>query len=131
MQQQPEAVMVCVTRQRACRRLIAHGQDVARRTRLDLIVVHVARPGENLLGNPSEGEALDFLFTTAKDYGGQMQMLRSDHVVSALQRFALENHVATIVMGASRGDNTLIAELTRALEEHAPTVRIDVVDSQE
>ena len=130
MQQQPGAVMVCVTRQRSCRRLIAHGQDLAKRDRLELIVVHVARPGENLLGNPSEGEALDFLFTTAKDYGGQMQMLRSDHVVSALQHFALDNHVLTIVMGASRGDNTRIGELTRALEEHAPSVRIDILDSQ-
>ena len=131
MNESAAQVLVCVTRQKACEQLIRVGARLAREGDMGLMVVHVAPFGENILGNPQEGEALDYLFTIAKQYGAAMQMLRSDHVVSALQRFALENHVATIVMGASRGDNTLIAELTRALEEHAPTVRIDVVDSQE
>lgn len=131
MEEQRGKVMVCVTRQRACQRLIARGQQVAERDHLELTVVNVVRSGENLLGNPSEGEALDFLYTTAKAYGGQMQMLRNDHIVSALLHFAQENQILTLVMGASRGDSTFIGELTRAFEEHAPWVCIDVMDSQE
>jgi K+-sensing histidine kinase KdpD len=71
-------VLVCVTRQVSCERLIRLGADIAKKSGQSLNVVHVAATGASLLGNPSESEALDFLFTSAKQHGADLSVLRSE-----------------------------------------------------
>ena len=109
--------MVCVTRQKACERLIAAGAGLAKRQDLGLTVVHVVHYGDNVLGSQSEGAALDYLFTIAKQYDAPIQMLRSDHVVQTLARFSQENHVTHIVMGRPSGEKGLIKELMSLLPQ--------------
>ena len=55
------------------------------------------------MGNPYEGEALEYLFTAAQLANGELSVLRSDHVAIALYEYAKEHHVSCIVMGASPG----------------------------
>ena len=59
-------VLICVTRQRSCERLIRVGYERSKTSGGKPYVIHVAPLGENFLGNPKEGEALDYLFDISK-----------------------------------------------------------------
>jgi K+-sensing histidine kinase KdpD len=124
-------VLVCVTRQVSCERLIRRGADIAKQTGQALNIVHVAASGANLLGNPSESEALDFLFTSAKQHGADLSVLRSDNVLDTLQRIAREYRAASIVLGESRQnikeDESIIWRLRAAL----PDIQFHVISSFE
>ena len=52
-------IMVCVTRQRSCERLIKRAVSMNEDVGGSIGVVHVAGLDENLMGNPDEGDALD------------------------------------------------------------------------
>ena len=94
-----EAVLVCVTRQKTCERLIVAGAEVAKEKNAPLQVIHIARVGDSLLGNPSESEALEYLYQISKEHGADMMMVRSADVVSTIVAQAEKLGVGTIVMG--------------------------------
>lgn len=124
-----QRIMVCVTRQKTCRRLIEIGKQFLSDTNSELLVVHVTKMGTNFLGNPHEGEALEYLFQISKDAGADMSVLRSDHVVGSLVQFAKSNDVTLIVVGESPQsyqDNNII----RQLELQLPDVEIKIIESE-
>lgn len=96
-------VMVCVTRQRTCARLIEQGEEAAAERGLPLHVVHAVKTGENFLGNAVEGEALEFLFSTAQLSNAELTVLRADDVEKALVEYALVHDAAVLVLGRSPG----------------------------
>lgn len=107
-------IMICVTRQKTCERLIRFGYELAQKDGVELYVVHAAKVGENYLGNPNEGEALNYLFQVSKQVGAEMNVIRSKHVVKTLADFAKKQKIATMVLGAapdSASDNKIIQEL--------------------
>lgn len=116
-------IMICVTRQKACERLIKVGKQMVKGyTGAKLYVVHVARLGENFLGNPDEGEALDYLFQVSKEAGAEMTVLRSNRVVDMLVDFAKKNNVSVVIMGESPGyrendDRNIIQEMEKRLPD--------------
>jgi K+-sensing histidine kinase KdpD len=121
-------VMVCVTRQRTCERLIKVGQRLVAGTDGKLTVVHVTKVGVNVLGNPDEGEALDYLFQVSKQAGADMTVLRSDNILNTLLDYAKKNNITEIVMGESpdpSSDNSII----RNMEYLLPGVKFNVVPS--
>jgi len=121
-----EKIMVCVTRQRTCERLIKVGQKLCTKLEGELKVVHVAKTGDNFLGNPDEGEALDYLFQISKAAGADMTVLRAEDVVDKLVDFAEKNGVDMIIVGEgpqSKGDENII----RQLELRLPNVEIRVI----
>jgi K+-sensing histidine kinase KdpD len=124
-------VLVCVTRQVSCERLIRRGSELAQQFGQTLNIVHVAATGASLLGNPSEGEALDFLFTTAKQHGADLSVLRSDNVLETLTRISKEFKASAIVMGESKQnikeDESIIWRLRAAL----PDIQVHVIASFE
>ena len=124
-------VLVCVTRQVSCERLIRRGAELSAQACSALKIVHVAAPGASLLGNPSESEALDFLFTAAKQNGADLSVLRSDNVLETLTRIAREYKASAIVMGESRQnikeDESIIWRLRTAL----PDLQVHVIASFE
>ncbi|NLG37505.1 MAG: universal stress protein [Clostridiales bacterium] len=126
---QPGPVMVCVTRQKACQRLIKHGAQLAAARDMPLTVVHVARNGEDLLGNVDEGAALDFLFGIAKTYGADMVMLRSDDVAKTLCQYASAHNASVVVLGETREGHTAVKGLMRRLNTRIPGLEIEVVVS--
>lgn len=106
-------VMVCVTGQRTCETLIRTGAQLVKEHGGVLSVVHVAKTGLNFLGNPQEGEALEYLFTISKNYDADMTVLRADDVAEALIRHAGNTRCTDMVMG-TRGDRSnrdVISEL--------------------
>ena len=121
------AVMVCVTRQKACERLIKAGAKLSREAGDELLVVHVAKTRANFLGSANEAEALEALYQTANDFGADLTVLRSEDVAGTLVQFAQGHRALQIVMGAppKSGDNALVRELQLRL----PDVEFHVLES--
>ncbi len=110
-------IMVCVTGQLTCERLIRAGAALAEKERAELSVVHVSRKGQNFLGSPAEGEALEYLFSISKEYGADMALLRDDDTVGALAAHAKRIGATHIVVGVSggRGESDFSYALRAAL----------------
>ncbi|SRR5690554_4127580 len=121
-------VMVCVTRQKTCERLIKIGKKVATELQADLSVVHVAKNGVNFLGNPDEGEALDYLFSVSKESDAEMTVLRSDNEVSTLVEFARKNNITEIVVGQSPDLNNR-TNIIKEMQSQLPHIRFRIVPS--
>lgn len=92
-------VMVCVTQQRTCERLINLGADLQKKLKGELYVIHVVKEGVNFLGNDKEGDALEYLFSISKGVGANLTVLRSQNIVGALAEFAQENNIEHIILG--------------------------------
>ncbi|MBU5675247.1 universal stress protein [Alkaliphilus sp. MSJ-5] len=122
-------IMVCVTKQKTCEKLIQSGVKIKEQIGGDLFVVHVAPTGWNFLGNSQEGEALDYLFEISKAVGADMTVLRSSEVVKTIVDFCEKNSITIIVLGESpevSEDNNIISKLTKKLGQN---IEIKVVST--
>lgn len=133
-------VMVCVTGQRSCEKLIMRG---AKRSvegagepgieggrapaPLPLYVVHCVQTGQNFMNTPYEADAIDYLFTCAQVVGAELTILRADSVEDALVDFAHKNGVAIMVTGSSSESDRRGGRFVRKLMERLPEVEFDIV----
>lgn len=59
-------IMVCVTQQKTCERLIKKGVQLKEKYSSNIYVIHVAKEGTDILGDKNEGNALEYLFDISK-----------------------------------------------------------------
>ena len=117
-------VLVCVTGQKTCERLIQEGHRLAIERGEELSVLHVARKGTGLMGNISEAEALEYLFRVSSERGADMTIVRSDEVVKTVEKHAQKVHASLIVLGSPReGARDMTAEMKR----HMPDIEFHIV----
>lgn len=124
MEKQKKNIMVCVTNQKSCERLISRGKE--RQTGNNgLYIVHCVQTGQNFMNSIFESDAVEYLFTAAQIAGAQLSLLRADSVDDALVDFASQNDVNIIIMGASpsNSENSIVMRLQRRL----PSVEFDIV----
>jgi K+-sensing histidine kinase KdpD len=118
MKKEQPKVMVCVTRQKTCERLIKFGASLAEEERLDLLVVHAVKTGDNFLGNKPDGEALEYLFDRAREVGAELTMIRAGDVEKARGDYARAHNVKLIVMGqAPQQAESIITRLQKQLPD--------------
>lgn len=113
-------ILVCVTQQKTCERLIKKGALVRDELDGDLFIIHIALNGFNFLGNSKEGEALEYLFGISKSFGAELTVLREDNIVKTIIGFSKENKITDIILGESPGDNAssnIISELRHRLHD--------------
>ena len=115
-------VMVCVTQQRTCERLILSGYDLIKSQNDKLYVIHVVNEKEKFLDYVNDGEALEYLFSVSKKVGADLTVLRSKDVMQAMIDFAQNNEITHIIIGTSVGKKkiegpTLGLKLKTALPE--------------
>lgn len=115
-------IMVCVTQQKTCERLILSGYEMLKTENDKLFVIHVVNEKDNFLDNNSDGEALEYLFNVSKKVGANLTVLRSKDVVKAIEDFAVKNKITHILMGASPdvdggGSQNLTFKLNKMLPE--------------
>ena len=120
-------ILVCVTRQKTCERLILEGARMAEEFGAELSVLHVAKSDSDFLGNPVESQAIEYLYQISAAHGADMTLMKADNVMEALVSYARRKKADMIVLGSSRkGDRNFAQELGTLLPEtvihvaHAP-----------
>ncbi len=98
-------ILVCVTQQKTCERLIRKAADLRNEHNGNLFVIHVAKNSWNFLDNAREGEALEYLFGISKAVGANLTVLRADEIVKTIADFSHENKIDCIIMGESPNDH--------------------------
>lgn len=94
-------IMVCVTQQKSCERLIKRGADLCKGEHDELYVVHVVKEDWKYFGKLQESDALEYLFDISKTYGAFLSVIKAPEIVPTLANF-MENHrIDEVVMGES------------------------------
>ncbi len=92
-------VLVCVTQQKTCERLILNGYRLAEAKKGKLHVIHVVNEKEKFLESADDGEALEYLFGVSKKVGADLTVLRSKDILNTMTSFAEDNNITHIIMG--------------------------------
>lgn len=95
-----ENIMVCVTKQKTCQRLIDYGKQLMHGKRDSLHIIHVTSEDSEFLGDNEENRALEFLYEKSREAGAELTVLKSDDVIGTLDRIAGENHITKVVCGS-------------------------------
>ncbi|SCZ81229.1 universal stress protein [Acidaminobacter hydrogenoformans] len=93
-------IMVCVTQQKSCERLIKRGAELCK-AQDELLVVHVVKENWRYFGKLKEADALEYLFDISKAYDATLSVIKDMDIESALTKFAYKEQVDIIVMGES------------------------------
>lgn len=96
-----KSIMVCVTQQKTCERLIMQGYNMLEQEEDKLFVIHVVNENDFFLNNINDGEALEYLFKVSKKVGADLTVIRAKNIVKAMGRFAKKNKITNIIMGSS------------------------------
>lgn len=94
-------ILVCVTVQKECERLIKRGRAEAQAHHLPLHIIHI-NTGKNYLGNPDAAEALNHLYALAREADAEMNILYSTDVVQAIVNYAKQQNARAIILGTDR-----------------------------
>lgn len=94
-------VMVCVTQQKSCERLLKSGRELAYNAHDELYMVHVVKENWRYLDELKEEDALEYLFETAKTYDASINVKKSKDIEASLAEFVKKNKIDCIVMGES------------------------------
>lgn len=119
-------ILVCITQQKTCERLIREAADIKNDHEGELHVIHVAKNEWKFLDNVKEGEALEYLFKVSKSVGANLSVLRSDDIVETILEYVKENNINFIVVGKSKEmhkENNFI----KTLENNISNVEICIV----
>ena len=122
-----QTVLVCVTGQKTCDRLIQKGAQLAAELKTPLLVVHVAPVGAPLLGNSTQSEALNYLYRLSSEAGAEMAVLRAPDTLERLIQYAIDENAAHIVLGAGRPEGPDRRDVATLLKVRLPKVQVHVV----
>ncbi len=98
-------VMVCVTKQKTCERLIRRGYEYLGDEEGELYIIHVAHYELNFMESDKEGEALEYLYEKALEFGANLTVVRSNHVIDTLAELVSKNSITDLILGES-GENS-------------------------
>lgn len=111
-------VMVCVTDQKVCEKLIYNALKILETSPGEIYVIHVSK--ESVIQNEESGEALEYLFGICNKFSASLTVVKSDNVLDSLVDAALRNKIDTIIMGESRNadpNTSIICDLRAKLGE--------------
>ncbi|NLZ51678.1 MAG: universal stress protein [Thermoanaerobacteraceae bacterium] len=123
-------IMVCVTPQKSCKRLIEKGAARAKEMDGQFVVIYVNNKID-LNRELKEHKILLELFELAKDLGGTVSIVTGEKVYDTLADFARENKITYIIMGKSlrstfeiQKQGEVINSLINAVEKKGITVEV-------
>ena len=123
-------IMVCVTEQKTCDRLIMFGHDLMLSKNDELYIIHISR-SENFLNISKAGDALEYLYEKALEYGANLTVLKSENVLDSMVGFIDKNRITHVVLGQSgetQKENNIVYGLTKIMGDkvkiaEVPTLR--------
>lgn len=95
-------ILVCVTQQKTCERLITEANELLKKYRGELHVINVVKDNVNFLDSNTESEALEYLFGLSKSIGANLAVLKSNDIPGTIARYADDNNIHCIILGKSR-----------------------------
>ncbi len=98
-------VMVCVTNQKTCSRLIYKGDEVRNKTSGKLYIVHIINKKDMVLYGDNDGDALEYLFDLAKKLDAELIVQRSSNTEKSIIKVAKEIKATHIILGKSNNGN--------------------------
>lgn len=117
-------VLVCVTGQLSCERLIIAGAQIAEATKGQLYVLHVSRMGRSMLGYANEPEALEYLLGVSIRHGADMLVVKSDDVQGTIEEKVRQLNIGTLVSG--RAANYSGWDMLDELQTRLPGVEFEI-----
>lgn len=93
-------ILVCVTRQRNCDRLIKYGASFQNEENT-LYILHMVNKNEKFLHASDEGMALEYLFDIAKVNGAELSLLKTESLEKSLEQFIEEHNIQKVIFGKS------------------------------
>ena len=119
-------ILVLVTLQRSCARLIRAGADMGLKQGRPIHVLHVV--GKNTPHTPERyAQTLDYLYALAGEAGAQMCLITADVPVTAIANYARDNGVKRVVMGGG----AQAAGIAETLSDLMPGVEVRIMDPEE
>ena len=118
-------VMVCGTQQKTCDRLIRYGHEVLNGQDGELFIIHVAPKDFKILGSSEEGEALDYLYGKAIEYGANLTVVRSNNILETLVDLVEKNQITQVILGKSgqvKNETNLISKFGEKISEQAELI---------
>jgi len=109
-------VMVCVTQQKTCDRLIQYGNNLLGDNNGELFIIHVAHYKFNFLGHSKDGDALEYLYEKALEYDANLTVVRSNDVAETLADQVKKNKITHIVVGES-GETDITCNIVNLLDK--------------
>ncbi|AEE90797.1 UspA domain protein [Tepidanaerobacter acetatoxydans Re1] len=123
-------IMVCVTPQKSCERLIKRGAARAREIDGQFVVIYVNKK-QALNRELKEHKILLELFELAKNLGGTVSILSGEEVYDTLADFSKNNKITHIIVGKSlrsafeiQKSGEVINPLINAVEKNGITVEV-------
>lgn len=122
-------IMVCVTGQKACEKLILAGDSLKESETDELYIVHILNSEHNF-DEIDNTEALDYLFEMAGDYGATVQVFNSGSFIDRISEFAKSHKIDICVLGASQDkkkQKNIVFRLKRKIDRD---IDVRVIDSK-
>lgn len=124
-----ENIMVCVTGQMQCKRLLSYALDLQKDKEQEVYLVHVSVT-ENKNFTDSM-DALEYLYDQAVKNGASLSVLKpKTTILDTLVDFIKKNHVVSVVMGETReaiSENSMIERLKKKAKERDMEIEIHIV----
>ena len=112
------SILVCVTQQKACERLIRAAVEL-KEADGNLHVIHVTKENWNFVDIARDGEVLEYLFTLSKSYGAELTILNSDKIPETIAQYAQHYGIELIMIGEGPQGNqsSFIKRLSSLLKD--------------
>lgn len=124
----PKNIMVCVTQQKTCERLIMSGYERITKDKDNLFIINVVNEKDTFLHTSTDGEALEYLFGVSSSVGANLTVIRAKDVIAAMGDFAKKNKITHIVLGASpHGGGEDEHPIAKRLKEIVPNCEFIIV----
>ena len=123
-----QKIMVCVTEQKTCERLIKKGIELTNNSDTDIFVLHVATKDIKVIEDPKAAQELEYIFEESKKYGASVTVLKSNDILKTLSKFAIDNNIDYIILGETRLQNEKDSVIVKLKKELINTkTKIEVV----
>jgi len=120
-------IMVCVTQQKLCKRLIHRAHNLKKHEEDELFVIHVVKENWKYFGQLKEADALEYHFDSAKEFGATLNVYKAKDIEGTLADFAEKQGVDVIVMGESLETSMQRNMINRLQERTKKQVMFEIV----
>ena len=120
-------ILVCVTQQKSCERLIEYGVKLKHSEDDDLHVIHVVKENWRYFGQLEEKDALEYLFEVSKKNDAALTVIKAKDIEKALSNFAEKQGITDIVMGESLERDEQQNMINRLQDKTRIQVRFSIV----